>query len=182
MAWLVAIGALLAGLLLFARRAVASTDGDDLGEVSVTAKKLPIDVKPLVTAAGVPRGIRNNNPGNIEWIADAKRRWRGMIAQDGRYGIFDTAQNGIRAIGGELSAAIRKNQHTVADVIAEWAPPNENNTNAYIDAVAKALGVAPHQRIDIYSNKPKLALAIIRHENGMQPYNPTDVAQWVNLA
>src|SRR5687768_678297 len=48
------------------------------------------DVVGGIVKAVTPRGIRNNNPGNIEWISDLARRWRGMVNKDGRYGVFDT--------------------------------------------------------------------------------------------
>lgn len=136
------------------------------------------DVVGAVKNALTPRGIRNNNPGNIEWIATASKRWRGMIGQDGRYGVFDTAANGVRAIGGELRASIRKG-HTLAQAIAEWAPPTENNTAAYVAAVSKATGIAPGAKLATV-HVPAVATAIIHHENGMQPYAPADVAAWVN--
>lgn len=146
----------------------------------------PKNTKPLTAPDSRPLGIRHNNPGNIEWIPSPTKRWRGMVGRGvgnaARYGVFDTAMNGIRAIGGELSASIRKGQNTVAQVINEWAPPSENNTSAYVEAVAKALGVSAHQPIDVFSNKGKIALAIIQHENGVQPYRPSDVLKWVNLA
>src|SRR5262245_9364570 len=90
-----------------------------------------------------PRGIRNNNPGNIRWIASAGARWRGMVRSDSDgYGVFDTPANGIRAIGGELRASIRKRQ-SIEQAIYEWAPPAENNTDAYVRAVAGAVGAEP---------------------------------------
>lgn len=136
------------------------------------------DAAGAVVNALLPRGIRNNNPGNIEWIEDLAHRWRGMISKDGRYGVFDTAANGIRAIGGELKASIRKGQ-TLGQAITEWAPPPENNTAAYIaDAVAGTRSNADSRLV--VSMLPALALVIIKHENGQQPYNVADVTAWVN--
>lgn len=132
----------------------------------------------FVVNALTPRGIRNNNPGNIEWIDDPSKRWRGMVARDGRYGIFDTPANGVRAIGGELKASIRRGQ-TIEQAIHEWAPPTENPTSSYVAAVAKAVGVPASARVTV-SMLPAMAVAIIKHENGQQPYAPADVAKWVN--
>jgi hypothetical protein len=136
------------------------------------------DVVGAAVKALTPRGIRNNNPGNIEWISDAARRWRGMVAKDGRYGVFDTAANGVRAIGGELRANFRRGENTVRAIISEWAPPIENDTNSYMKSVAAVLDVdvdtpLPSSRI------PELAAAIIKHENGVQPYRLADLALWV---
>lgn len=126
------------------------------------------------------RGIRNNNPGNIDWIADPARRWRGMISRDGRFGVFDTAANGIRAIGGELRASIKK-RHTVADAINEWAPPVENNTSAYLAHVVNATGI-PAKSMLTASMIPAIAEVIIEHENGYNPYSRADIARWSQMS
>jgi len=141
------------------------------------------DAVETIVKAVTPRGIRNNNPGNIEWIADAARRWRGMVNKDGRYGVFDTPANGVRAIGGELRANFRRGQNTIREIIGEWAPPSENDTSSYMRAVAGALGLDPVTGVDLPLSSqriPELAAAIIHHENGVQPYKFDDVVAWVN--
>jgi hypothetical protein len=137
------------------------------------------DVVGAAVTALTPRGIRNNNPGNIEWIANAAKRWRGMIRADGRYGVFDTAANGVRAIGGELRANFRRGENTVRAIISEWAPPTENDTSSYMRAVANALRVDVDTPLSS-SKIPELTAAIIKHENGAQPYTLADIALWVN--
>lgn len=136
------------------------------------------DAVGAIVNALTPRGIRDNNPGNIEWIADASRRWRGMVNKDGRYGVFDTAANGVRAIGGELRANFRRGENTIRAIINEWAPPVENDTSSYMLAVARALGVDVDLPLSA-SRIPELAAAIIHHENGVQPYPFADVVLWV---
>lgn len=136
------------------------------------------DVVGAAVKAITPRGIRNNNPGNIEWIADPAKRWRGMVGKDGRYGVFDTAANGVRAIGGEIRANFRRGENTIAEIITEWAPPKENNTAAYIRAVAGELGVDADTSLSS-SYIPAIAAAIVKHENGVQPYALADIARWV---
>lgn len=167
---LLVIAAALAALWVASRSKrgqVAAVDA--LEFVTVTAKK--------IGTAMIPRGIRNNNPGNIEWIADPAKRWRGMIDRDGRFGVFDTPAHGVRAIGGELKASIRKGQ-TIEQAIYEWAPPSENDTGAYVQAVARAIGADPKRPLTL-DMLPAAALAIIRHENGIQPYDPAQVREWV---
>jgi hypothetical protein len=137
------------------------------------------DVVGAAVNALTPRGIRNNNPGNIEWIANAARRWRGMIAADGRYGIFDTPANGVRAIGGEIRANFRRGENTIGQILTEWAPPIENDTESYIRHAERALGVTRDTPLRT-SQIPALAAVIIEHENGVQPYKFDDVVAWVN--
>lgn len=129
---------------------------------------------------GIARGIRNNNPGNIEWIADPARRWRGMVSQDGRFGVFDTPANGIRAIGGELRASIRKGQ-TLAQAIHEWAPAFENLTDAYLSHVEQVSGYRGEMRLTA-GMIPGVAEGIILHENGSNPYSRADIARWSQMS
>lgn len=170
---LLGLAGAIAAYLAWSRSRESGASGDLLDEIIVSAQRIGESVANVF----VPRGIRNNNPGNIDWIADPAKRWRGMMSSDGRFGIFDTAANGVRAIGGELKASIKRNQ-TIEQAIHEWAPPIENDTGRYVDLVAKAAGAAKTARLTS-AMIPSVALAIIKHENGQQPYDPALVHQWV---
>lgn len=127
-----------------------------------------------------PRGIRNNNPGNIDY--NPRNAWQGQLPPDARiesrFARFDTPHNGIRALA-KLLLNYRKihGLRTVESLIARWAPSNENDTKAYARAVAAEVGV-PMQAV-IHLDQPtleKLVTAIIRHENGQQPYRAELIA------
>ena len=128
----------------------------------------------------LPRGIRNNNPGNIERTSV---RWKGMAAEqlDERFITFVAPQWGIRAIARILLGDWREGQDTIASLIEEWAPPIENNTVAYVKAVGKACGVDPWQPCDVPALLPKIIPAIIQHENGMQPYSAAVIQLGIDL-
>lgn len=132
-----------------------------------------------------PRGIRNNNPGNIRWGDD----WRGLVpyAQrtDKSFCQFTAPEYGIRAMIIILRNYQRKRGlKTVADIINRWAPPVENNTLAYINSVAKSVGVKPDQAIDVMDSRVMIPLleAIITHENGIQPYGFDVFVKAIDLA
>lgn len=154
-----------------------------LEEIAVDARK----ISGVATAPPLPilrntRGLRNYNPGNIRWIPQATARWRGMIRDDGTgYGVFDSDMNGIRAIGKQLGVYARRGLTTVRQIISTWAPPTENATIAYVDAVARRLRVSPDAQIDVAARLSELTNAIIYHENGRNPYASADVAKWVRL-
>lgn len=129
----------------------------------------------------LPRGIRNNNPGNIERTSV---RWKGMAADqsaDSRFIVFTAPQWGIRAIARILLGDWREGQDTIASLIHEWAPPFENDTDAYVHAVGRACGVNPYEPCHIPSLLPKMIPAIIKHENGMQPYTPEQIQLGIDL-
>lgn len=121
-----------------------------------------------------PRGIRNNNPGNIRWGDE----WKGLVPQaqrtDKSFCQFIKPEYGIRAMIIILRNYQRKHRlSTISGIINRWAPTNENDTQSYINSVAKATGVDPDQRIDTSDSRfmMKLLQAIIQHENGDQPYS-----------
>lgn len=121
-----------------------------------------------------PRGIRNQNPGNVRW-GDP---WQGLVPEkqrtDPAFCQFVSAAYGIRALARTLITYQDKyNLRTIRQIIGRWAPPNENNTNAYVRAVATQTGRAANDRLDMqsYADLRPLVEAIIRHENGAGPVN-----------
>lgn len=137
-------------------------------------------IKAVKTAT---RGIRNNNPGNIERGAT---KWQGMSADqsgDSRFAVFTSPEYGIRALARILGTyATAHGLNTVAGIVNRWAPPGENDTGAYARAVAAALRVSPTEKIDVKSRLPELVTAIIKHENGYNPYSQSQITAGVNAA
>ncbi|MDC9582362.1 hypothetical protein PSI15_12445 [Xenorhabdus sp. PR6a] len=126
-----------------------------------------------MTGKGLPRGIRNNNPGNLEMGSS----WQGLTKapQDKRFCSFVDAAYGIRALAVTLITYHDKRKavngtriDTVREIIERWAPAVENHTESYIQFVSKMVGVRPDQNIDLhkYGIIRPLVEAIIRQENG----------------
>jgi len=90
-----------------------------------------------------PRGVRNNNPGNIDF--NPRNAWQGQLGIEvnvakPRFARFDQAENGIRALGKLLlnyrgkdgmPGVGRPGIDTPLEFISRWAPSSENNTLAY---------------------------------------------------
>ncbi|HBW4022524.1 TPA: hypothetical protein ME525_000119 [Klebsiella pneumoniae] len=130
-----------------------------------------------------PRGVRNNNPGNLE--ASSSNPWIGQTGSDGRFAKFETPEHGIRALGRNLISYQRQGIDTVGEIINRWAPPSDNNdTAAYIKAVCAQLGVTANQPLDASNPDTLQALcaAIIKHENGSQPYSQDQLSTGVSAA
>lgn len=128
----------------------------------------------------IPRGLRLNNPGNIERTSV---RWRGMAAEqpDPRFVKFTAPQWGIRAIARILLGDWREGQDTIASLIHEWAPPHENPTDAYVRAIGRAAGVDPYAPCDVPALLPRIIAGVIRFENGRQPYAPEVIQLGIDL-
>lgn len=123
------------------------------------------------------RGLRNNNPGNIRIGASP---WLGKITPntDGAFEQFDTPEHGIRALDKLLTNYRNAGYVSITQMISRFAPGNENDTVAYIAAVERDTGVA---RNVVYpaglSSRIKLVRAIIKHENGIDPYTDALMAR-----
>ena len=118
----------------------------------------------------LPRGIRNKNPGNIKLGTD----WDGLASDqtDPTFCIFDEAVMGIRALMRILLVyRFHHKKNNVEDIIARWAPPSENDTDAYIDFVCDKTGFNPMDQLDnSIEHYLPLVKSIIQMENGKQPY------------
>jgi hypothetical protein len=136
-----------------------------------------------------PRGIRNNNPGNIRGTANGRVlvRWQGQVSLDPEgFCIFASPELGIRALAMLLLVyQARHGLRTIREIIDRWAPPAENDTGAYVAAVAGYVALpraaVVHLRGDRYLLEG-LCRAIIKHENGIQPYAPAIITSGVTLA
>jgi len=131
------------------------------------------------------RGERNNNPGNLR---PAGYTWQGQTGQDcgsmGCYVKFSTPVMGIRALARDLLTKYNRGLDTVRKIINAYAPPVENNTASYINAVANKLGVSPDTRINMGDINTHIAFvyAVIRHENGRVIYTPGQITEGVSIA
>lgn len=116
------------------------------------------------------RGIRNNNIGNIRVSKD---QWEGATGDDGSFVTFDTPDSGVRALAKNLMSYGRQGYDSIEKIINRWAPPNENDTQAYIDSVVSATGIPATQSIDLTNPDvlASLSEAIGYHETGSR-YDP----------
>ena len=134
----------------------------------------------------LPLGIRSNNPGNLEKTAD---KWQGLdhaaTAASARFFVFKDATYGIRAIVRTLiTYQDRYDLYTVRQMVGRWAPDHENPTGSYVNYVRKECGVMPGTHIDAHDHDTmkKLVCAIIKFENGVQPYSDAQITKGLVLA
>ena len=119
----------------------------------------------------LPRGIRNNNPLNIR---RSKDQWKGLAeAQNDRaFCQFKSLEYGWRAAFYLLTRTYyhKYRLYTIRTIIRRWAPPGENNTEAYIANVSRLTGIDPDEPIGIPLEKPSrwmmVGIAMAIQENG----------------
>ena len=111
-----------------------------------------------------PRGYRNNNPLNIR---RTETRWQGQVDGDDKaFCSFASPVYGWRAALIILMRTYRKRGwNTIQEIIAHWAPDNENDTAAYTRNMVRLTGIPPDRVLNMADYKP-LAKAMARFENG----------------
>lgn len=136
----------------------------------------------------VAKGILNRNPFNLE---NDGTPWRGRTGTDGPYLVFGDDFSGMRAGYRDLYTKwARDGLHTTRAIITKFAPPTrtvrgedgkkqvvkENDTEAYITAVCRDVGVGPDELLDFDNPGQflKFGRAIMRHEIGSVPF-PTEL-------
>lgn len=127
-----------------------------------------------------PRGLRNNNPGNIRQSAT---RYVGEVypSQDDAFKQFESIVYGYRAMFVLLNSYQRKyGLNTIAAMISRYAPSVENDTDAYIQAVADWSGVPPTGRITTTNGDIMVPIvaAMSRVENRVFANMPDVIKGW----
>ncbi len=119
----------------------------------------------------LPRGLRNNNPGNI-------RQWAGA-GSDGQFAVFKSPDEGISAAVNNIRAYINKHGiDTIRGIISRWAPSSDgNNTDAYIQHVSQRTHIDPDAHISPNDAESigRIVDAITMSENsGLNPWREKD--------
>jgi hypothetical protein len=131
-------------------------------------------------AQGLPRGYRNNNPGNIRigsrWLglADPEQMSKFPFQQrESAFCVFCEPEWGLRAIC-SLMGRYKTDYglDTPRKIISRWAPASDNNdVESYSAQIAAALNIDRDGIVDVANDEVLIALirAIARHENGDTP-------------
>lgn len=139
-----------------------------------------------------PRGIRNHNPGNLR--VSESNHWQGRADWHQRtpeqrleraFEVFVDPEHGIRALAITLVSYYDRHGLTnLRGLIGRWAPQAENDTASYVLSVARRMSTDPSMPLDLhdYDVMRALVVAIIVHENGMQPYPDAVIDKGLALA
>lgn len=128
----------------------------------------------------LPRGLRNNNPGNIRINGDL---FQGEVrpSRDKSFKQFETMAYGYRAVFRILSN-YRKNYglDTIRKMIGRWAPPKENHTEKYIQFVSDYAGIPADDPVDINDREQmtRIVAGMSKVENGREAEMSDVIAGW----
>lgn len=128
-----------------------------------------------------PRGLRNNNPGNIRHSAV---RYTGEVeSTDPSFKAFESMAYGYRAMFRLLYVyQVKHGLNTLRGIISRYAPEEENETGNYIRQVSRWSGIDANVRITATNRDTMIPLvaAMSRMENGV-PADRQDVEQGWDL-
>jgi hypothetical protein len=147
-------GATEAARLPYAPPSVVNTEGaptlmTPAQQIQAATGAMPAGVAPAQQpAAAAGGGQPMNNPGNLR-----------PVGADSGFRQFAMPQEGLQALDQDLAAKGRQGLNTINQIIAKYAPPTENNTAAYIDSVAKRLGISPGQPLNMDDPRVRHALS-----------------------
>lgn len=139
-------------------------------------EQTPAEALSYPNPTGATRGLRNNNPLNIEKTSTV---WQGEIrpGSDPRFAQFQSMPYGYRAAFKTINTYITKyGLDTVASIIGRWDPGSTN----YVNVVCQYTGMQPTTKITPGNESQLINLvsAMSRMENGI-PANSADVrAGW----
>ena len=118
-----------------------------------------------------PRGIRSNNPTNIEY--SERTQWQGLDVppSDGRFCRFVKPEWGLRATLVILRNYQKRGLTTLLQMVSTWAPSTENEPRSYAASVAKVMGINAHDAVDLNDKDLiiKMLRGMVRVECGPPP-------------
>lgn len=148
-------------------------------------------------SAASARGLRNNNPFNIRIVAANKWQGKDVPSRDAELaraaGVkkprqeFETFADPIMGLRAGFALIVahydRRKANTIRKLVKIWAPENgdrngdlpggeyRQNTEAYVNAVAKDAGFGPDDLLDFhtYAHLRPVGLAMMKHELGGWP-------------
>lgn len=134
------------------------------------------------TGTGTTRAERNNNPGNLNYAGQT-----GAVLEDGssaRFAKFGSTAEGVSALAKQLQRYGDRGLDTISKIINKYAPSSENNTQAYIEALSKRLGVSGDQKLDLNDSSTLTGLikGIARHEAGSDYLSDSDLMTGLSMA
>jgi preprotein translocase subunit SecE len=129
-----------------------------------------------------PRGIRNNNPGNLNFAGQAGAEKEG--GENGRFAVFGSMQEGIAALYRQLQLYFKRGVNTLSDIVNKYAPAGDNNNvGAYISALSAATGKGANEALDPNDTGTisRLMKGIVDHENGRGYISSSDIMGGIRL-
>ncbi|PHM22919.1 hypothetical protein [Xenorhabdus budapestensis] len=144
--------------------------------------QIPNDPNRVKNSGTPPRGIRNNNPGNL--IA-APNTTGEDFGNNHKYVKFGTAHDGLSAMARQIMLDAERGRNDITSLLYKYAgPEGGNDTPAYIEWVSKGTGYGRNQPLDMYNPEilKNVMKKMIEFENASNPYSDEQIKAAINDA
>lgn len=190
-----AAGSFFGRLLKFGAGGAALTYSGDLntGEAAELARRRSmaptIDTGPRPSSEPAPhastkktRAERNFNPGNLNYAGQA-----GATLESGkgaRFAKFASEEEGIAALVRQLRLYQQRGIDTIGEIVKKYAPPNENDTQAYIASMARWTGLSADEKLDFNDTETvrRMVQGISRKEGRFTPLSEGQIMSGIGIA
>lgn len=116
----------------------------------------PVDSRPAnVSAKERTIADRFNNPTNLRWAEGYETH----DTASGKFAVFPTLDEGVLAAAKQLQLYGTRGVDTVREIASTWAPPNENDTEAYIRHVVRSTRFGENEKLNL--NDPAVLAKLI---------------------
>ena len=129
-----------------------------------------------------PRGIRNNNPGNLNYVGQSGASKES--GENGRFAVFESMRDGISALYRQIQLYFSRGVNTIESVVNKYAPADDNNNvQAYIKQLVGATGKQADEKLSGEDTETvfKLIRGIINHENGKGYVSDQDILSGIQV-
>ncbi|WP_205954256.1 hypothetical protein [Pantoea stewartii] len=153
-----------------------SDTANDLGKAASKWMRENLGIGFRDDDGAAPRGIRNNNPGNLNYAGQAGATKEG--GENGRFAVFSSMRDGISALHRQIQLYLQRGVNTIESIVNKYAPSSDgNNVQAYIQQLVGATGKGANETLsgDDQGTVFKLIRGIINHENGKGYVSDQDI-------
>lgn len=129
-----------------------------------------------------PRGIRNNNPGNLNYVGQSGAKKES--GENGRFAVFESMRDGISALYRQIQLYFSRGVNTIESVVNKYAPAEDNNNvQAYIRQLVSATGKQADEKLSGEDTETvfRLIRGIINHENGKGYVSDQDILSGIQV-
>lgn len=190
-----AAGGFLGRLFKFGAGGAALTYSGDLnsGEAAELARRRSmaptIDTGPRPSSEPAPhsstkktRAERNFNPGNLNYAGQAGASLE--AGSNARFAKFNSEEEGIAALVRQLRLYQQRGIDTIGEIVKKYAPPSENDTQAYIASMARWTGLGADEKLNFNDTDTvrRMVQGISRKEGRYTPLTEGQIMSGINLA
>lgn len=190
-----AAGGFLGKLFKFGVAGAALTYSGDLntGEEDELARRRSmaptIDTGPRPSSEPAPhastkktRAERNFNPGNLNYAGQAGASLE--AGSNARFAKFNSEEEGIAALVRQLRLYQQRGIDTIGEIVKKYAPPSENDTQAYIASMARWTGLGADEKLNFNDTDTvrRMVQGISRKEGRYTPLTEGQIMSGINLA